>query len=380
MSSKRASGVGRRASGLLIASIACAKPPAPVPPRPPAAGIELAIYSGYGVIDDRRWIETDGKTIDMPRIDPGAALASLVIESSALQIGRCERDRVPELPQKPGRKALPPAHFAPDVRCAVHGAPGRYLVRVLYVSSALTYTAQHDIAMIADDRATIVSRYAVATPAWQERAHAVLYDGAPGGDHLPREVAQGELSLDGSIAILADEPRDVPAHLRRIYDGALPSPGTQPSDALWGRDSGSAVWVWLELPHARIAPGALRVHVALAEEGTRDVDVPANGRRQDDAGVRLPLWVDERLHGLRQRFSDYAGSAQLAERVSLSVANLGDAARDVWVEEPLRPARRRWLERAWPGKLTASGDAVRTKLVIAPGRVEHVGFTVAYDF
>ncbi len=376
MSSKP--GLGPRASAIVLAVVACTKPPAPAPPHALAAGIELALYSGYGVIDDRRWIETDGNTIELPRIDPGAALASLVIESDALQIGRCARDRVPDVPEK--RKVPPPTRFAPIVRCAVHGAPGRYLVRVLYVSTTLTYTAQHDVAMIADDRATLVSRYVVATPAWQERANAVLYDGAPGGERPPREIARGELTLDGSIAILADERRDVPAHLRRIYDGALPSPGTQPTDTLWARDSSSAVWVWLELPHVRVAPGALRVHVAVADEATRDIDVPANGRRQDESGLRLPLWIDDRLHGLRQRFSDYAGSAQLAERVSLSVANMGDAPRDVWIEEPLRPARRRWLERAWPGKLAASGDAVRTKLVVAPGKVEHVGFTVAYDF
>ena len=40
---------------------------------------------------------------------------------------------MPEPPQKPGKKPSPPAHFAPVVRCAVHGTAGRYLVRVLYV-------------------------------------------------------------------------------------------------------------------------------------------------------------------------------------------------------------------------------------------------------
>jgi hypothetical protein len=382
-----------RAPGLLIL-IACAHAAPQVPPKVPVAGVSIAIYargdSGYAVIDDRRWIDTDGRSIELPRIDPGAALASLVIEplAGALQIGRCTRERVPVLPPKADPKARRPPpppveRFAPVVRCAATGAPGRYLVRVLYVSATLTYRAEHDVAMVAADRASVVSRFAVATSAWQERAEVVLYDGVPGGEHPPRAVAHGELELDGSTAVLADRPRDVAARLRRVYDGALPSPGIATSDLMWGRESGSAVWVWLELPRLRLAPGLLRVYLALADEGTRDIDVPANARQQADdadAPLRLPLWVDDRLHGLRQRSNDFSAGAALAERVLLSVANLGDTPRDVWIEERLRPARRRSLERAWPSKLAATGDAVRTKVVIAPGKVEHVGFTVAYEF
>jgi len=52
----------------------------------------------------------------------------------------------------------------------------------------------------------------------------------------------------------------------------------------------------------------------------------------------------------------------------------------VWLEEKLRPARRHAIERAFPGKVVAAHDLVRTHVTVNPGKVEHVGFTVAYDF
>ncbi|MGE5183835.1 MAG: hypothetical protein ACM31C_17315 [Acidobacteriota bacterium] len=361
--------------------VACAHPLAAPVANAVREGVSIAIYKsasgGYGVIDDRRWIDSDGKTLDLARIDPGASLASLVIEpSGGLRVGRCTRDRVPELVIKKQQVE----RYAADIHCTAEGAPGRYLVRVLYVSTTLTYTAEHEIAMTAPEHATVTSRFAIATPTWRERADVVLYDGLPGGDRLPREVARGELPLDGATAVLGEPPRELPAHLRRIYDGALPSRDAAPTDALWGRDSVQAVWVWLELPRAQIAPGPLRVHVELAGEATRDVDVPPSGRHDSERELRLPLWVDGDLHGMRQRFGDYSRGAQLTERLLLSVSNLGTSPREVWVEEHLRPSRHHELERAWPRRLAATGDVVRTRLVVAPGKIERVGFTVAYEF
>ena len=340
---------------------------------PPHEGISIAVYDHYSVIDERRWIDSDGKTLELAHVDPGAALASLVIEADGVRVGRCTRAHIPHVGKGPDQ-------LDSIVRCAIDAAPGRHLVRVLYVSATLSYRAEHDVAVIAPDRARLASRFVLATPAWGERADVVLYDGVPGGTHPPREIARGQVALDGAFAVLGAPPRDVPAQLRRVYDGVLPSREAAPSDALWGRDSAQAIWVWLELPHVALAPGPVRVHVDVPGEAIRDVVVPAAGRRDAPRAVELPLWVDGDLHGMRQRFGDYASGAQLAERLLLSVANLGDTPRDVWIEERLRPARRHDLERTWPGKLAPAGDVVRTKVTIAPHKIERVAFTVAYEF
>jgi hypothetical protein len=122
------------------------------------------------------------------------------------------------------------------------------------------------------------------------------------------------------------------------------------------------------------------VHVDLPDEGSHDADLDAQARDQTDAQLRLRLWPDDVLHAMRQRSNDYSEGAELSERIVLSVANVGTAPREVWLEEKLRPARRHALERTFPGKAVAEHDVVRAHVTVLPGKVEHVGFTVAYEF
>jgi hypothetical protein len=117
--------------------------------------------------------------------------------------------------------------------------------------------------------------------------------------------------------------------------------------------------------------------------------------------VRLPLWTEPLLRGTRKRMADRTGRADrvgrtgragragrtdggsLAERVELTVSNLGTEPREVWIEEPLRPARRRELVRGREGSTVQpeiAGDVARAKVVVGPGRIERVGFTVRYTF
>jgi hypothetical protein len=360
------------------------------------AGISIALYDTFALVDDRRTLEVRGGRVELEHVDPGAALASLVIEplgdGAAFRIGACTREAMPAV--APDAKAKPTpapgvaaAQFAPVVRCETAAAPGRYLVRVMYVSTALRYRAQHAVVMASPDRATVTSRFAIATPAWRERAEVVVFDGVPGGARPPREVVRGPAVLDGSTAVLTAPPREVAAELRRVYDGAMRARGAQadtvpPTDPGWRQASTMEVWVWLELAHVRLAPGDVRVHVELPGEGVRDADVAADRREQSDAGdapLRLPLWIDPALHGLRQRFGDYVDGASLAERYLITVANLGDTAREVWIEERLRPLRHHHLERVWPGKPALADDRVRARVNVSPGKLERVGFTVAYD-
>jgi hypothetical protein len=416
----------RRARTLTIASLitACHSHSTPSNWKAPDAGVSIALYDagggeGYGVVDDRRWLDISGKSILLANIDPGAELASLVIEpaSTALRVGQCVRERMPDIPAKDPLEAyaeqqrqrraaelrrriearlhtpplIEPAkpqrpseedRFVPVVKCDVDAEPGRYLVRILYVTKALTYRAQHDVDVTDERHARVTSRFAIITPVWQTRADLVLFDGVPGGERSPRQVARGNVTLDGSTTVLDVPAQEVATELMRVYEGAVVT-STDTTDVQWGRDSVQAVWVWLELAKLRLAPGPVRVHLDLPNEGIRDLDVPQASRKQDDtpgARLRLPLWVDESLRGSRQRLLEYNSGDSIVERYVFSVANLGETARDVVVEEPMRTATRRKLDRAWPKKPTVDHNVLRTKLEVKPGRIERTGYSMAYDF
>jgi len=393
---------------LVLAALAGCGPRAVDHVATPAEGIAIALYGkgdgqAYSVIDDRRWIEiADGKPLVLDNIEPGATLPSLMIEplgGAAIQVGACMRERVavprPDKPaDKKPRNTPPPPKVTPKLpdvddklattlRCDAHGRPGRYLVRVLYVSTTLGYRAEHEVSVTASDRASITSRYAIASPAWN-RAHAdvTLYDGIPGGERPPTLVARGAIALDGSTSVISVAPRQVPARLRRVYDGAVaPAADASATDPNWGTQSVASVWLWLELPGVQLASGAFRVHVELAVEGgRRDSEVPSSARQQSDAGVRIPLWIDPDLRGYRQKTLFPGDATGLTERLVLSVANTGTVTREVWIEEHLRPARRRVIKGAFPKKPALRGDLLRNHVDIKPAKVERVGYVVEYDF
>src|SRR6185436_6130224 len=87
-------------SALLVLA-ACASQVTPRNVKQVDGGITIALYTrgdaSFAVVDDRRWVEISGRSIMLANIDPGAALASLVIEPAdrALRIGACTRERLP---------------------------------------------------------------------------------------------------------------------------------------------------------------------------------------------------------------------------------------------------------------------------------------------
>ncbi|HSS02256.1 MAG TPA: hypothetical protein VLM79_34595 [Kofleriaceae bacterium] len=354
-------------------------------------GLAIAVYAApgrapYAVIDDRRWIDVTGDALELERVDPRAQLPSLFVEPLAggpLEVGRCSRPRIPELVAPEGAprasESTPVTAWASSLRCAARGAHGRHLVRLYYVVPELAYRASHEVAMTAPGRATVSSRFSIALPAWQRRAELALYDGMPGTQEPPREVARGPVVLDGGIAVLAAPPRAMLAQLRRIYSGAVPRRSdVAPRDPRWQRESHPAVWVWLELSAAVLAPGPVRVHVEVAGETTRDVDVPARGRRSRGTVLDLPLWVDGDLRGRRDRWSQSQDLA-LIDRFAVSITNLGAAPREVWIEEALRPARRHTVRHARPGAAVVVETLLRMKLTIDGHAVERGGFEIAYE-
>ncbi len=403
-----------------VVSVACGRHAPPSNAKPPEAGISIALYrsgkTSYGVVDDRRHVEIRGSSILLDNIDPGASLASLVIETAdpRLQIGPCTRERLPDqvesnklaayerhveemrrerrLPRRYTRPApVPPKvtrvaeRFAPIVQCNVAGTPGKYLVRIVYVSTTLGYRVQNDIEVHDATKARIESRFAVVTPPWRARAEIVVFDGLPGGAEPPRELTRGTVTLDGGTSILQIPSREMPALLRRVFEGV--GFGDDGGEENYSNDTLS-VWSTLEVPHLQLARGQTRVHVDLDGED-RWIDVPmqkddrsadvSRDKKLDDEPLRIKLWIDSTLRGTRQRMILQNDGVHMVEAVTLNMSNAGDAPREVWLEEHARPAKRRMIERAWPAKPSASGDRIRNKVVVKPGRVERVGYTLVYD-
>jgi hypothetical protein len=374
-------------------------------------------------------------------IEPlGAARGALAIEPCAREqlrfdptglrpAPRAEPAAAGPAPAGPGEGSGDEGAPSPLLACTVTGAPGRYRVRVHYVAAPYGFKARHEIAMAAPDRATISTRLIVPTPAWGARGELVLYDGVPGSGDPPREIGRGMATLDGGVAVIALPPREVPARLVRVFEGMTHHAGIDQADLAWGKDSHHDVVVMLELDDARLLLAPAHVRIALGgdtyEIGTTyAVDDPARlpelppgdmaSRRPElsqpvpqvsapspppssppaapsEAAAarpkRLPLWTDPLLRGTRRRFVDRGEprsrgerGSSLVERFELTVSNLGGEPREVWIEEPLRSARRRELSRARPARPELTGDVARLKVIVAPGQIERLGFTVRYTF
>jgi hypothetical protein len=394
---------------LVAAALAACRPQRSVEPSAtPAVGIALALYqrggTSYAVVDDRRWVTVEDGEIVLDAVDPGASLPSLVIEplaGSPISVGACTRDQVSyamtdtdalrayaawqerRTVQRARGEPLDPeptpvATATSAIRCAVRGEPGRYLVRVLYVSPSLRYGAQHDIEVTAAERATIASRYTISTPAWQTRAQATLFHGVPGGERAPKLVAKGEVTLDGSTAILAAPPREVTARVRWIYRGAFRA-NVDSDETAWGRDSRPDVWTWLELVDTRLPPGPVHARIAVPGEPEHDVQISADGRVQHGDTLELPLWTDPSLRGIRHRTVTTRSDGAVIESFTVSLSSSGDTAREVWIEEPLRTAKRRFAHGAWPVAPELAHDLARLPIVVPPGGVARARFGITSE-
>jgi len=363
--------------GLLLA--ACG-PRHTAPQVDPPDGIAIAVYATAGdalaVIDDRRTLDITGDSILLDRIDDATSLPSLVIEpigTRALAIGACARDRLALPKAEAGDQAPAGSVLSPLVRCSVRGAPARYRVRVLYTMKA-RYRVRHEIA-VAGERATVTTRFALWTPAWNARAVATLFEGRPGGEVPPRELARGPVTLDGGVAVLAGPVREAAARVRHIFDGGVHN-DVDSSDLTWRRDSRTTVWATLELDGIRLPTGDVHVHLEEPGDEPHDVDVPEAAPEQLGGMLRVPLWVDEQLRGTRQHWVERADGQNLNDRFLLAVSNLGDTPREVWIEEHLRTSRHQTILRASPHKPQLSGALARSRIVIAPRSTERVSYAI----
>jgi hypothetical protein len=364
-----------RAVAALALVLACHVDHAVTPATP---GVTISIYgSAYAIVDERRELRLDGDQLLLDHVELGADLASLWIEpldGSRIAIDHCARPSLP-VPGGSGSDAIDDVVRAPVVQCRASGR-GAHLVRVHYVTAALAPRVEHAIELSGGgDRARVESRFAVTTPAWGERGTIVVLDHPP-GDAAPRELVRRDVALDGSVAIVAPPPREVVAHLRSIFTGALPSPAVEPGAASWHAESTHEVWVWLELELDALEPGMLHVRVVARGE-PRDVDV--SKPIADGAHLRVPLWQDVELSGTRTRVDGSTPDGRLVEQFTQSVGNLGASPRTVWVEEQVRPGAHRRLTGGKPALPAIHGDVLRSELQLAPHAIEAVRYTVEYE-
>ena len=379
------------------------------PVRTPGEGVTISIYQDadrrYAVVDDRRWVDVVGGAVEIDEVPPDVALASLVIEplaGAALEVGACRRlaslgpggAAAAQLEEDgAGQAQLVAATGDPgrtfrsaQLTCAVRGAGRRHLIRIHYVAPSLGYRALHEVSMTQADRAELSSRFAIVAPRWRRagvRAELALYAGLPGGPRAPIVLARGAISLDGSTQLVISAPRSLPARLVRVFGGDARSDDADPRDPSWRGDAHHEVRVWLELElgTSSVAEGPVHVHLEVPDEGRRELDLQATDRVSSGGQLRLPLWIDPTLHGIRLRVVDGdAATGTLIDRLRISVSSSASLPRVVWVEEALRPARRRTIRAARPARPQVTGDLARTLLELAPGATARTSYVVESGF
>lgn len=366
-----------------VAAAACGPRAADAPVATPREGVSLALHAHggttTGVVDDRRWIRIDGGTLVIDRIDAEAALSSLLIEPldrAPLRLGTCVRERLTAAPEP---TATPLSILSPIVRCRVEGTAGRRFVRIAYVTSRLTFATRHHV-QVRGNRARIVSRFTIATPAWQRTGDIALIHGAPGGPREARVLARGAITLDGGIAVLVAPPREVAAAIRLVFDGGVREPGDDPRSDEWGQSSRTQVMAWLELA-GELARAPATVEVLEGERVAREIAIPAESRDRVAGKLRLPLWIDEQLIGRRKRRTLFREVHDASDEVELALSNHGSVVREVWIEERLRPARDRVVRS--PQRTTLPvlvGNVARSIVKVAPGSTELSHYIIDYRF
>jgi hypothetical protein len=398
--------------------------------RPPApAGPDALAF-----VDDRRWIDlpASGELV-LPELAPGAQLDSVVIEPlgapGAVAVVGCARPPTSTGAVGRGGGASPGAaligrrvsitftggggaagvvrsadddglwldedghrvrvdrarivrlHVAVpagvDVRCRVRGRPGRHLVRIAYVTTGVTWRAVHQIdatlAAGGTGWATVRSGFRIAAPGWSGRADVSLCRGLPGPSAPPARVWAGALDLDTEVAVAAP-PRRVPVHVVDVYRGAVTGGLEAPTDPYWRTTSQSGVYAWLVVD-APLEPGAAVVTTG-ATAGPRRVAGPVE---RDGDRARIALWRERALRGLRVKTALHGDHLGLRERLSYSIANSGDAPREVWIEEELRPARRRRVRSGRP-RFDRHGDWIRARVTVPAGGLARARAQIDYEF
>jgi len=409
---------------------------APPPDPPPVTGTTRT-HRSVALIDDRRTVEVDADgVLHMADVADGLELASLIVEAidgKPLDVESCARDgglragwlnrqatfvtatgeeiagtvrdlghdgvaatwvvedaegRAHFLRGEPDRAILAGA-AALEVRCQVRAAPGKHRVRLAYATDDLSWQASYrvDVAIEGDAATAVVQpTFTISGSALigARRATVQLLTGLPGGDATPRVAWTGDVTLGNDAVAVQPEARTVTGVFEYVYRGALTHRDDNPRVNYWRPSFTFDVWAGIGIgpdeaaAHSDLPAGPALVMVTRAGV-TRQAEVawpePVLDR---PPGFTVALWPAPDLIGYRERKTTQDDGQRLTEQYLFSVANQGDEAVSVWVEEELRPGGNRKITKAWPTKPERRKDVLRFLVTIAPHRIERLGFEASY--
>lgn len=406
------------------------------PPEPPPTTTPERRHRSVALIDDRRTVEVDADgTLHLADVADGLELASLIVEpidGRALDVESCARDggfrsvidreatfvtatgesvtgrirdyghdgtdvtwviedadgRAHFLRGEPERAILAGAGSL-EVRCQVRGPAGQRRVRMVYATDDLSWEASYRVDVAVDgDAATAVVQptYTISGSALigARRATVQLLVGLPGSDISPRVAWTGDVSLGNDAVAVQPEPRTMTGAFEYVYRGALVHKDDNPRVNYWRQTFTFDVWAGLGIgPEEAAANGDLPAGPALVSVTRGGVTRQAEARWPEPVTDRPPgftvaLWPSPDLVGYRERRTTQDDGQRLTEQYLFSVANQGEEAVTVWVEEELRPGGNRKISRAWPTKPQRRKDVLRFQVVIKPHRIERLGFEASY--
>ncbi len=236
------------------------------------------------------------------------------------------------------------APAAPTLVCRVTARrPGRQLVRVAYVATGLTWQATHVIAALpsggepgAVDHVTVQPWFTVASEGLPGSGPAQLrlVLGLPDEPAPPVTVWEGTATVGGPARAVPGAASRRRARVVRVYRGARAEDTPGPRHPAWR--AASTTEVWRELAFERLdadPPGAVRVAVDGAS-GRSWVD-GALAATAAARAVRVTLGPEPDLVGFRHKLG-HARRADLVDELRFSVANRGERALEVVIEEELR--------------------------------------------
>ncbi|MEZ4404340.1 MAG: hypothetical protein R3B06_30245 [Kofleriaceae bacterium] len=215
--------------------------------------------------------------------------------------------------------------------------PGRQLVRVSYAVDGARWDAAYRLGVPdgAGDGAVAVAlapRFTVVAPQlrWTEPVELRLAAGVPGRGQPPAVVWQGPVHLDGATVVVPGLARPRAGATRWVYRGMVDA-GGRVTDDDWGTASTGAVVRELAVP---IVAGDVAGRVVRdGATGGGAIVVPAPG---PGTTVRVTGAASHALVGYRRKRLLVRDGTYVADEVVYSVANRGDVAATVVIDEPLR--------------------------------------------
>jgi len=333
-----------------------------------------------------------GRTVDARLADGGVARGTVrAVDGDGLWLDRDGR-AVRVQARRVTSLRIAGARAGTPIRCRVRGAPGRHLIRVAYATSSLGWRAVHRVEVkltgASDGSATVRTGFQIVAPGWTGDAELALWRGLPGAGEPPEPVWSGAASLGGDVTVWG-EPHAIAAHLVTIYRGAVVTESDSPRDPYWRQQSTNEVRTWLVLD-ARLPAGAAVVALA---DGAAGAAAPSDSVTRGGTAAprianataevagdttRVPLWLDPGLRGLRVKAYQSGDEHSVHEHLGVSVSNLGDRPRAVWIEEQLRPSRHHAIVGARPPPEVVAGW-LRWKLTVPAGGVAKVACDLSYD-